>query len=396
MDIASGEVTSIDIGRPSPLTFTHIDEASQWIEQEKAAWAWLNDSAASSIAQNTGNISNLINKRLNAIQNSIQPWRDNSNNRQQFISAVENAYRSTRIPFSTDPIFLAAKRLADSGDSAAGAAAIAAELGHLRFGPEQPINRSIFRGIAAAEASSASLPAAAGDIAASLQKLAEQFSERAARFDGIIARADADLENFLRSAEINLTQIAAEIEHIWNDKIESSIRDIKATEAAYKQDMQLKASVDYWKQRATEHRKRAKSVRAILIWYCSLGTFVLAGALIVLSVIASKSSTGSNDLAVFFKFAAVGAVLTTIGLWVGRTLLRVFLSERHLATDADERGTMVLTYLALTNEQKIEPSDRALVLAPLFRSASDGIVKDDGPDATLAGIIARVVDSKAR
>lgn len=396
MDIASGELTSIEIGRASPLTFTHVDEANQWIEQEKAAWAWLSDSAVSSIAQNTGNIGSFINKRLNAVQNSIQPWRDNSNNRQQFISAVENAYRSARIPFSTDPILLAAKRLADSGDSAAGAAAIAAELGYLRFGPEQPINPSIFRGIAAAEASSASLPAAAGDIANSLQKLAQQFSERTARFDSIIARADADLENFLQSADTNLAQIAAEIEQVWNEKIESSIKDIKATEAAYKQDMQLKASVDYWKQRATEHRKRARSSRTILIWYCSLGTLALAVTLIVLSVIAAKYSTGSNDLAIFFKFAAVGAVLTTIGLWVGRTLLRVFLSERHLATDADERGTMVLTYLALTNEQKIEPTDRALVLAPLFRSASDGIVKDDGPDATLAGIIARVVDTRAR
>lgn len=55
---------------------------------------------------------------------------------------------------------------------------------------------------------------------------------------------------------------------------------------------------------------------------------------------------------------------------------------------------MVMTYLALSNEGKVEASDRALVLAPLFRTASDGIVKDDGPDASLTGVVAKLLDLK--
>jgi hypothetical protein len=93
-----------------------------------------------------------------------------------------------------------------------------------------------------------------------------------------------------------------------------------------------------------------------------------------------------------FKFAAIGAVVTTIIFWIGRVLLRIYLSDRHLLTDAEERIAMVQTYLALTDEGKMEPTDRALVLAPLFRSAADGIVKDEGPDASLAGIIAKAID----
>ena len=57
---------------------------------------------------------------------------------------------------------------------------------------------------------------------------------------------------------------------------------------------------------------------------------------------------------------------------------------------------MIKTYLAPTNEGKVDAADRALVLAPLFRSAADGIVKEEGPDASLAGIIARAVDIKSK
>jgi len=55
---------------------------------------------------------------------------------------------------------------------------------------------------------------------------------------------------------------------------------------------------------------------------------------------------------------------------------------------------MVMTYLALSNDDKIDPSDRALILAPLFRTASDGIVREDGPDASVAGLMAKILDLK--
>ncbi|WP_376707299.1 MULTISPECIES: DUF6161 domain-containing protein [Bradyrhizobium] len=63
-------------------------------------------------------------------------------------------------------------------------------------------------------------------------------------------------------------------------------------------------------------------------------------------------------------------------------------------TDAEERIALIKTYLALSNDSKVEAADRALILAPLFRTAADGIVKEEGPDASLAGIIAKALDSK--
>jgi hypothetical protein len=101
----------------------------------------------------------------------------------------------------------------------------------------------------------------------------------------------------------------------------------------------------------------------------------------------------TGQVAQYVKYAAIGVLATTIALWAGRILLRFMISERHLAIDAEERVTMVMTYLALTKDSKLEAADRPLVLSALFRSGSDGIVKDDGsPDTMLTALIGRALD----
>jgi hypothetical protein len=116
------------------------------------------------------------------------------------------------------------------------------------------------------------------------------------------------------------------------------------------------------------------------------------GNLTVTALNVAEKSTA--DTAIFLKFAAIGAAVTTIVFWIGRVLLRIYLSDRHLLSDAEERVAMILTYLALSNDGKVETSDRALILAPLFRTASDGIVKEEGPDASVAGLMAKMLDLK--
>lgn len=72
--------------------------------------------------------------------------------------------------------------------------------------------------------------------------------------------------------------------------------------------------------------------------------------------------------------------MTTVAFWVGRILLRVYLSAHHLATDAEERRTMIMTFLALAKSksvEEVEEEDRQVILTALFRPGSDGIVKDD-------------------
>ena len=61
----------------------------------------------------------------------------------------------------------------------------------------------------------------------------------------------------------------------------------------------------------------------------------------------------------------------------------MFLNHQHLGTDAAQRVTMVQTYLALIESDKLpKDEDRKLILQSLFRPGSDGIVKDDDSEPT--------------
>jgi hypothetical protein len=98
------------------------------------------------------------------------------------------------------------------------------------------------------------------------------------------------------------------------------------------------------------------------------------------------------SVAALFKAGAFALVVTSVAFWIGRVLLRIFLSNQHLATDAYERMTMVMTFLALVRSKSIKDEERQLILAPLFRSAADGIVKDDtSPDTAIATFLSGLV-----
>jgi hypothetical protein len=59
---------------------------------------------------------------------------------------------------------------------------------------------------------------------------------------------------------------------------------------------------------------------------------------------------------------------------------------------SEERVAMIQTNLALCNEGKVGETDRALILTLLFRSAADGIIKDEGIESPIVGLLAKGIE----
>jgi hypothetical protein len=79
------------------------------------------------------------------------------------------------------------------------------------------------------------------------------------------------------------------------------------------------------------------------------------------------------------------ALVAVFGVWIMRLLVRLLLSNTHLHTDASERRTMMLTYLAMMRERQLpEDGSRKLILQALFRPSSTGIIKDDASPPFMA------------
>jgi hypothetical protein len=161
-------------------------------------------------------------------------------------------------------------------------------------------------------------------------------------------------------------------------------------EHTYNEKLRVAASTKYWGDKRGKHRRRAKQWGGLAALYAVAATaFMWWGVNEEYNAIVAMPA--NTSVAAFLALAARGLLVAVVLFWVGRIVVRMYLSELHLGMDAYERSTMVETYLALTNEGVISEKERALVLAPLFRPTADGLVKDDASaDANLAALLGKI------
>lgn len=144
-------------------------------------------------------------------------------------------------------------------------------------------------------------------------------------------------------------------------------------EQTFREKMTLRAPVEYWEGRHAHHTRRS----TILGWSVFGSMSALAGAIGLIAnwVLNNLKADGTPEA----WRVSVLALIGVLGVWAVRLIVRMFLSNVHLGTDAAERVTMVKTYLALLEGDKLpSDDDRKLILQALFRPASDGLVKDEG------------------
>ncbi|WP_151638748.1 DUF6161 domain-containing protein [Noviherbaspirillum aerium] len=148
---------------------------------------------------------------------------------------------------------------------------------------------------------------------------------------------------------------------------------MSALEQTFREKMTLRAPVEYWEGRHRHHTRRSTVLGRSVFG----SMLALAGAigLIAYWVLNNLKADGTPEAWRVSVLALVGV----LGVWAVRLVVRMFLSNVHLGTDAAERVTMVKTYLALLEGDKLpSDDDRKLILQALFRPASDGLVKDEG------------------
>ncbi|WP_185982833.1 DUF6161 domain-containing protein [Aureimonas mangrovi] len=235
----------------------------------------------------------------------------------------------------------------------------------------------------------------------SVKRVYDQFRRQAAQADAArdeyTAKMGRHVSRQLRIHKAVIKRFKAS-EYVrrenFDEAQEGARNEIGALISLYQEHLKLKAPVDYWTQKASQHRSQSIAYRN-LASKAGLSCGVLL--LVFLAVLAKASlnyAAADANPSTLLIFATMGVVATTGVLWAMRIIVRLFLSEHHLAIDAEERATMALTYLALTAEDKVDTEDRQLVLASLFRPTADGIVKDDaapvfGPSGILSSMATR-------
>lgn len=172
-------------------------------------------------------------------------------------------------------------------------------------------------------------------------------------------RFGSDIENYEEQLNKELEKANVELENITR---------------TYDENLALHASVRYWGLQEKYHKRMS-------IGFGILTTLV---ALLVLWGIYEYAdrflNAGIEQLQISRLLTAV--IITTFGIWAVRTCSTLFMSHTHLRTEAQERRTMLHTYLALLRRgQGPGAEERQLILQTLFRPSSTGMIKEDaGPN----------------
>jgi len=147
---------------------------------------------------------------------------------------------------------------------------------------------------------------------------------------------------------------------------------------AYKNQMKLKAPVQYWTENVEHHKKSAEKF--------GIASIVLS-LIIFLPIAYVAWEILAKEQVVWGKVGVV-VFTTSLAIWLIRILVRMYLSHNHMQMNSQERVVMTQAYLALISEGGASSEEeRNLVLQAIFRPVSTGIITDDASPHSIIELI---------
>ena len=367
-----------------------LDDLEDWVKREASQWSWL-DSAdvRGNHDQGLRNAIGQLSQAAEYVRTARQRERSDKESASGLVTAardtLKDLYLKRGFPHSDSPvgIRIAAYRQ-HAGDHAGhfyAAVFVPPATGH-HFQPQALEGwRGLAEGLAerfriADEASSGRAQAVEEAFERLRVKAETLVSEKSLVYDEL-HRNYASVADSIQSTA---NRHASEFDDAQVDRnsafktLEEAHRDgMESLRKTFREEIALRAPAEYWES------KRAGHVR--LSWITGVLSFGgIAGATALLWQLVhdllGKAAAGAAPEA--WRIALL-ALVGVFAVWAVRLVVRMFLSQLHLSTDAAERVVMVRTYLSLLEGDRLAgKDDRQLILQTLFRPASDGIVKDEG------------------
>jgi len=362
--------------------FQSIEEIQEWMNEERAFFAWMETGG-----KNDGSAAhawNVTNQWLNYINQYIQQYRQHQSNAQQLQKIERNLQNQIQqhlqkghIITSKNPDAIFGKNLSGEEDEVIASYAIA----NLLDIPSNQNSPKALKGAFYAFQYRQGVTATVESQAESLESLSTEWNERfnqqhlnlRAQNETLIAEI-GDLRDQFSALKDEISAQKEEQVSAFTSRLEESEKTLSDIAQTYDEKLALQASVQYWSEKRTSHTK-------VMRW--------VGGATLVLSALTGGGFIWAAHELLQVKASDVelwrlGVMLaiSTFGIWVTRLAAKIFISNLHLRTDADERVTMIQTYLALLREGAgPKDEERQLILQTLFRPSTTGFIKDDSPSS---------------
>lgn len=374
------------------LEFEQPNELQQWLDSEQNKWHWMSQ------IQETSNAPTQFTQLRQTSAQYIQQWSTQLSDpalAQKSIDVLkaqlESGVNSQSLWLSSSPTGAFILRLKEDRRDLVAAGAYLALGGAYSPHHHQSLHPLFLEGIVEGFLYKREIDWTASAHREALEKLKQQYSknltDQKRKFQEIEKtnlELNSKFDESLVAKEKLLDGLHVEQGEEFRKLIEKHEANLKAIENAYDQKLALWKPVEYWEARGRSHNEKTTKF-AIASGTMGVVILIALGWLayeIFLNVLPNEKpqmwQVGVFSVAAFF------------GIWLERILVRLFVSNIHLATDAEERVTMLQTYLSIIREgSEFAPEDKKLILERLFHPAADGLVKDDAAPPSPLEILSR-------
>ena len=158
----------------------------------------------------------------------------------------------------------------------------------------------------------------------------------------------------------------------WQKEKQDNIADLEET---YKNNLSLEAPQLLWNERAEEHKQKAKYWTVFLI----VTVLALISALTVLvNVLHSYSLSPIKNKVPFISESFILISVISFFIYIVRILIKIVMSNHHLATEYRQKAALTRFYQALTYAgTDIDKEERLIIINSLFSRVETGLVKTD-------------------
>ncbi|KZN15306.1 DUF6161 domain-containing protein [Marinomonas sp. TW1] len=381
--------------------FDEPDKLLAWVQQQRQLYGFHGNVSQryqmqplfNTFDQSWNNLQKQITDGLRRFKNAP----DNYNNRVEQFSNSFSSYLTNKQLFTEEATFAPFVKRQAEKSAELGLAALA-----VAFDANvSPVDRKMYQGLQQADKYFAGSDDRSKDEADSLQQLKERWDEEQtnqrdnwineyqlkideatrqnSKVDGLISEWQEKTE----TQTADLETYKEEFKKNFKEELANAKTDLENLTQTYDDKLALHAAVKYWGIQQDSHNDKAK------LYAKALGVTTAVVLLTIILFAIYGLDKPFKEVAVSRLVTA--AAITTFGIWIIKVVGNIFMSHLHLATDAQERRTMIHTYLALTRKgQGPKEEDRQLILQTLFRPSTTNMVKNDQGPTQLVDLINRL------
>ena len=159
--------------------------------------------------------------------------------------------------------------------------------------------------------------------------------------------------------------------NIWQEEKEARLNNLEET---YKDKLSLEAPETLWYNRSKEYRRFAKCWTGVLVVF----VVALVVALRELVIVIHEYSLDAVQVIPFISKSFILVSIISFFVYIIRVLIKIVMSNHHLATEYEQKAALTRFYQALTYAgTDIAQEERIIIIHSLFSRTETGLVKTD-------------------